>query len=258
MATQDTIIANLLALGFDNPSNTALGQKLAEGLGFLVDSTLTEFTNTKQSILDTINNQRYGKEGYYTAKALAFQYGDDLVIDPTTLEYVYATIDPTKQIIKQAAFIETSTTNTSQLFLKVATVDTAGNTVALSLPQLAAFTSYFLNFQVPGLPVSIVSSAANVLYFQAKLNYYATYDLPTLQTNVLTALTNFRQSFAFNGEFFAGDLQDYVKANVPGVRDFFIYNTTIDNVSFSGFINLDSGYFNYVASIENNITYIAK
>jgi hypothetical protein len=79
--------------------------------------------------------------------------------------------------------------------------------------------------------------------------------LPTLQTNLLNALNAFRNSFAFNGEFFAGDLQAYIKSNVPGMRDFFINNTTIDGAPFAGSQNLASGYFNYIDNIQNNIVY---
>ena len=256
MSTQDTIIANLTALGLNNPSSAALINKIAEGLGTVVDNTLTEFGNSESSILGIINNQRYGKSGYYTAAALAFQYGDNLTQDANG-NPVYPVIDTTKQIISQAAFVELINEGSSTLFLKVACLDTSGNTVALSIPQLAAFTSYFLNFEIPGIPVTIISIAANVLNFTAQASYYATYDLPTLQANINAALTTFRQSFTFNGTFFSGDLQEYIKSNVPGVRDFFLSNTLIDSTPFNGSVTLTSGYFNYIATILSNITYLA-
>jgi hypothetical protein len=259
MATKDLIKANLIALGFTNPSASALYNKIADAISPVIDTTLNELSNTQQSILNIISNQRYGKAGYYTSKALAFQFGYSLSQDPITLDYIYAVIDATAQIITQAAFVNITSGNSAQLFLKVATTDTQGNTVALTSTQLAAFNNYFVNFQIPGLPVTVISNSANILYFNAAASYYSTYDLPTLQANLTTALSNYKKTFTsnnFNGVFFAGDLQDYVKANVPGIRDFYINNTLIDSVAFAGSTPLNSGYFNYVLNILNNIIYV--
>lgn len=254
--TQEQIKINLTALGFDNQSSTAIYNKIAEAVGVTVDETVTEISNTEQSILDIINTQRYGKSGYYTSNALAFQYGDNLIIDPITFDYVYAVIDPTKQIINQAAFQEIKAGNSSQLFLKIATIDPiTGQLIALSAPQLSAFKSYFQVFEIPGIPISIISAAGNVINFLSTCTYFSTYDLPTLQTNLVNALTAFKNSFEFNGEFFDGDLETYIKANVPGVRDFYIFNTSIDGTPFGGSQSLPSGYFNYDSSVVPNIVY---
>src|ERR1700748_2525054 len=122
--TTDQINGNLAALGLLNPSAAALINKIAEGLGITVDNTLQEFTNTLNNILATLSTQRYGDSGYYETKAKAFQYGDDLTIDPTTGAFVYATIDPQNQIIAQAAFEEIVEGLNSQLFLKIAMLNT--------------------------------------------------------------------------------------------------------------------------------------
>lgn len=252
MATQDLITANLIALGFDNPSQAAIYNKIAEACGLVIDSTITELNNSETEIFNIINTQRYGKPGYYTSKALAFQYGDNLIVDPVTLDYVYATIDPTKQIVKQAAFEDIS----SQLFLKIAALNTiSGLLEPLTVAQYNAFVNYFTVFEIPGLPVTIINLPGNILYFNATATYFATYDLPTLKNSLVNALNTFRSSFTFNGTFYAGDLEQYIKTNVPGIRDFFINNTLIDSVPFSGSIALPSGYFNYVNNIADLIAY---
>jgi hypothetical protein len=252
MATQDQITSNLILMGFDNPSQAAIYNKIAEACGLVIDSTLTEIINSETEIFNIINTQRYGKSGYYTGKALAFQFGDNLIIDPVTLDYVYAVIDPTKQIVKQAAFQEIS----SQLFLKIATLNTTtGLLEPLTVAQYNAFVTYYNSFEIPGLPVTFINIPGNILYFNAISTFYATYDLPTLQTNLLNALNSFRSSFTFNGTFYDGDLEQYIKTNVPGIRDFFINNTLIDGAPFAGSISLPAGYFNYVNNIQNNITY---
>lgn len=258
MDTQSQIQSNLNLLGFKNPSISALYNKIAQSVGIVVDNTITEINNTENNILSIINTQRYGKSGYYTRVAKAFQYGDNLVIDPVTFDFIYAVIDPTKQIVAQAAFAEINSGSNSQLYLKIAKLNTlSGLLEPLTTPELDAFKNYYVNFEIPGLPVTIVSNPANIFSFNALATYYATYDFTTLQTNLAAALINFRNSFAFNGELFSGDLQDYIKANVPGMRDFYINNTLIDSLPFSGSQSLTAGYFDYVTGYLSNITYTA-
>ena len=254
MTTYNQIIANLTALGFDNSSISALFKKIAEAVSIPVDNTLTEIANSQSIINSIITNQRFGNSGYYTSAALAFQYGDNLIIDPVTLNNVYAVIDPTKQIIKQAAFENLD----GDLFLKIATQDpTTLQLEQLTSTQLTAFNSYFVTFEIPGIPLTIVAAAANVLNLSAVVTYYSTYDLNTLKTNIANAMTAFKSIFPFNGEFFNGDLQDYIKQNVPGIRDFFISNTFIDGVSFVGSASLTSGYFNFISSVLDQLSYVA-
>ena len=250
------ILSNLVALGFDNPSSSAVYNKIGEAVGITVDTTLTEISNSENKIFNIINTQRYGKDGYYTEIALEFQYGDNLSVNSETLEYVYDVIDTSKQIVKQAAFEELVSGFSSQLFLKIATLNSlTGLLEPLSITQLNAFKNYFRNFEIPGLPVSIINYPGNILFFNSKATVYATYDLPTLQLKLQDVLNLFRNSFTFNGAFYAGDLQNYIKTNVPGVRDFYIYNTTLDGVPFAGSQNLPAGYFNY-DSVQNFIDYI--
>ena len=118
------------------------------------------------------------------------------------------------------------------------------------------FLSYFLNFEIPGIPVAIISNSANVLIFDSSLVYLPTYDLSVLKSNVSLFLTSFRQSFAFNGVFYVTDLQKYIEDNVPGVRSFYLSNTSVDGNPFAGSIVLDSGYFNYIQNILDRITYL--
>lgn len=265
MAAADQIYQNLLALGYSNSSAAAIYAKEAQAIGLVIDNTLAEFTNTENIITNLLISQYgLGKPLYYTENAKAFQYGDNLVINtainPVTgapyLNLIYPTIDATKQIVKQAAFETQAAGNGLLLLLKIATLNAlTGLLEPLSIAQYNAFSSYFLNFEIPGLPVTIINTPGNILNFKATASYYAAYDLPTLQVNVSAALISFQQTFDFNGIFFAGDLQDYIKSTVPGIRDFYVYNTTLDGTPFSGNQPLSSGYFNYAAGINTNITY---
>lgn len=254
--TIDIIKADLVALGFDNISDEAIYNKIAQGAGIPIDATVQEFTNSENRILNIIVTQRYGRDEYYRDKALAFQYGDDLIVDPVTFDDVYAVINPLNQIISQAAFEDLGN---GALFLKVAKLDQiTGDLMALSTPEKSAFDDYFVNFEIPGLAITKISKDGNVISFQLVVSYFKTYNLATLKTNLANALTTFRQKFKFDGEFFDGDLTAYLKANVPGIRDVYVFNTTLDGKPFAGSISLPAGYFNYpppFSTFLNNISY---
>ena len=252
MPSIDNIKSNLMSLGFTNTSAVSLFNKIAESLGLVIDTNIAEFENTKLEIVKIITTQRYGKEGYYNLVATSFQIGDNLSID-SLFNYYYPVKNVVNQIIKQSAFVSIG----QLLFIKIASVDLLGNTVPLTSTQLDSFKSYFLNFEIPGIPVTIISNSANILDFYSVLSYFKTYDLSVLKNNLFLALTTFRQSFAFNGVFYVTDLQKYIEDNVPGVRSFYLLNTLIDSAPFAGNIILDSGYFNYVANIIDKISYSA-
>ena len=126
---------------------------------------------------------------------------------------------------------------------------------------LTRFIAYFNNsnsggFSIPGIPITIVSLDPNILNASSfVVTYYGSYSLVNLQTAVQNALNSFRDSFEYNGEFFCGDLTDYIKQQVPGVRDVNIVLPTIDGVAFVGNTLLNAGYFDFDSGLT--ITYNA-
>ena len=266
MATSaETILANLQALGFTNVSVTSIEGIIAIAIGQVDDIIILEIQNSESTISNLlIGSQGYGKSAYYTDQALLFQYGDDLVINTainpvTGLPYenlIYPVLDTTKQIIKQAAFQASVSGGSLVLFLKVATDIVSGTGLsALSNVQLAAFQSYMLNFEIVGIPLNIISLPGDLLFFTSVATYISSFDLPTLQTNLTAALNSFLTGFQFNGEFYVTDLQQYIMANVPGMRSFFVNNTELNGVGFIDFINLNSGYFNYDPVVFSSIVF---
>lgn len=256
MSLITTILTQLQTLGFSNPANQSIFYQIAQGIGQTLDNLVTEFANTQNSILNTINTQRYGKPGYYTTTAKGFQDGYDLTPAPApNLDPTYAVIDTTAQIIKQAAFLSASD---GTLALKIAGQDpVSGSLIQLTAQQQSDFVAYFVNFEIVGLPVDIVCLPANIFSFFAICTYNAGYNLSNLQANLQIALINFQTAFNsgnFNGTLFSDALSAYIQQNVPGVSDFFVYNTTIDTIAFTGFTTLTAGYFNYFANILANLT----
>lgn len=255
MSYIDTILTQLIALDFENDANDAIYVAIAQAIGEVLDNFTTEFANTQNAILNIINGQRYGKAGYYIAKALAFQDGDDLIPSPGTLDPVYAVIDPTKQIVKAAAFQN----NSGQLSMKIAGQDPlSGNLIQLTQQQISDFVAYFVNFQILGIPVSTICLPANIFSFNAICTFTAGYNKSNLISNIASAMSAFQVSFNqgnFNGTLFSDALSSYIKTNVPGVIDFYLYNTQVDGIAFAGSTILTAGYFNYISAIANNISY---
>jgi len=230
----------------NSSSVASLVSKMAEANGQAIDNTLLELTNTETIITGIITDKNFGHSGYYTEKALAYQEGVNLSIDPITLAPYYATVDTTLQIIKQAAFEEVVSGSTVTLILKVAYLDPSTGLLAkLPTAKKTAFDSYFNNFEIPGLPVTKVSNDPNILVFNGAITYDPTYDLTTLQTNLAAALITFRDTFTFNGIFRNYYLENYLVSNVPGVNAVYLSGTTIDAVPFSGTTALSAGDFNY-------------
>lgn len=273
--TQNQILTNLFALTdnlgnqlFSSTSAVALAQKIADSMAPIIDNTLLEIADTQTIIQNIINNQRYGRSGYYTSNALLFQYSSSadqiLTPDPVTGDPTYAVIDTSLQIITQAAF-EVSGSNT--LILKVAALS-GTSLIPLTTLQMNDFKSYFLNFEIPGLPVAIVSANPNIIDFTPSIIYSASTDLAALQAAIQSAIITFQTTFPFNGYFYCDGLYgltNYLLANVPGIIDITLNSCTVDSSAFdvpNVYTKLISGYFNYTSNVVtqfNNISnYQAK
>ena len=275
MTTFDQIISNIKSVFSSsnlNPSNVSLYGKIANSIAPIIDNTLAEQVNTQNNIEDIVSSKQIGKAGYYVEQALLFQYdlvnniGTSLVIDPITKNNVYSTIDTTLQIIKVAIFDENTMT------LKVAYLDPITNSLQ-ALPVnytangrtvnlLQIFQNYFiLVAEFAGLPINKISLSPNIFTFESIVTYYSSYDLPTLQANVVNAILAFRDSNpASNGILYLNDLSDYVKNNVQGIRNFAVVNPLIDGNPIIGETLIKAGYFNYPINYDwsTNISYVAS
>lgn len=258
------IYMNLTAIGFTNVSVTSIYGAIANAISVIIYNTIVEINNTVAIINNLQTSQwGYGSSNYYVTIALQFQLGYNLTpnpnINPVTgdpyLYPYYSTIDTNAQIISQAALQATPQGGSIVLFLKVASLGISEGLGPLTSDQLAAFTSYMLTFEIVGLPLNIISIPGNVLFFNSTATYLSSYDLPTLEANLQTALTNFQTTFKFNGEFYVTDLEQYIQTNVPGMRNFFISNTELDGIAFSDYTNLSSGFFNYDPNTLTSIVF---
>ena len=169
------------------------------------------FTEDVDNIVD---NERYGRKGWYEKTAKAFQYqdgnGTDYQLDIDTGEY--AVTDEEARIVRHAS---AEANNGFGVKLKVAKGEDSLS--PLDADELAAFTAYINRLKPAGVPVTVVSRNADRL----AVNMTVYYD-PIVFTEA-TALQKTKETMAaylkgidFNGEFVTMAMVDRLQA-VPGL-----------------------------------------
>ncbi len=163
---------------------------------------------------ERVNEDRYGRKGWYEKTAKAFQYrdgdGTDYQLDIDTGEY--AVTDEEARIVRHAS---AEANNGFGVKLKVAKGEDSLS--PLDADELAAFTAYINRLKPAGVPVTVVSRNADRL----AVNMTVYYD-PIVFTEA-TALQKTKETMAaylkgidFNGEFVTMAMVDRLQA-VPGL-----------------------------------------
>lgn len=270
MATFDDIISRLSTAipQLNNTSVASVYRRMIYTFSAVVDTVKTEIANTIQTIKRYIEQNRYGKVQYYINAAKAFQYGDNLLFDENYQPY-YETIDPSKQIIAQAA-VDTNVVTVeidgeefpvSVLSMKVAAKDDTGKLIPLTDDQKAAFDVYMANYEIPGIQLSKYSIAGNVIKFTTMNCVYSNqFTQSSIAADVTAAMIAFRDSSNFNSKFYPNHLEQYIMNNVPGVVDFYVDGGQIQIdgqwQSFTESVVLPAGYFNYEDDFSKQIVYV--
>lgn len=102
---------------------------------------------------------------WYYKMAKAFQYGDSLVLNEATQQYMYANIDESKQVVKYAAVRDRGT---SVQILVSGEKD--GKPVALSNSVLTVFKEYMNRVKVAGVVLNISSKESDKLSISATIS----------------------------------------------------------------------------------------
>lgn len=175
------------------------------GMSVIMDGIWEE---RQQIIFDKVDSGIAGTDRWLQRELLTFQYGDSLSWDDTIGKYYYAIIDATKQIIKRCAVVSAGgVTN-----IKVAKLDGGGNPVALSGPELSAFTSFVRQVQWAGGnildPISLASDKLNA---PMTVYYNGTRTLADMQVIVEAGFNGYLSSLPFNGEYSVNKHGDFVE-----------------------------------------------
>jgi len=162
---------------------------------------------------------------WYKKIALAFQMGDTLVWNTTTMKYEYANIDESTQIVKLCAVNEIP----GRLVFKVAKLGTSGEPEKLDTTELNGFQNYMETVKYAGLFVNYISADADVIRLKLKVYYNPSVIAPdgSLLTNpssfpVVDAVKQYLKLMPFNGVFNVTDLIDDLQQIKGVVNPFFI------------------------------------
>jgi|WetSurMetagenome_2_1015567.scaffolds.fasta_scaffold50609_2 hypothetical protein len=217
------------------------------------------FDTFSEDITTKINDEIVTSIMWYYNKALAFQYGDDLIFDSDTYSFGYAAINTTNQIVQYVAVREVvdSTTNVTELKIYYS----GANKAALTTAQQTAFEAYMRSIGAAGTHYIFVSQNPDALGLS--LNIY--YDPLILDSTgkkisdssypVTDAINTYLNNLKYGGTFYASALIDALQAT-DGVKDVEL-TSTYWNGSAAARRKIDaaSGAFSYDAT-NSSITYV--
>lgn len=152
-------------------------------------------------ISETLNERINGTPRYYANALLRYQHGDQLIVRDDGLAFGYATEDPTKRIITQVSYTESTNDQNldNKLILKVAT-GAKGNLSEIGAEDLAMITAYINQIKFAGTRVEVISRKGDVLI--PRLSVY--YDGAVLESEMYDAIETALNDYVMNIDFDAG------------------------------------------------------
>lgn len=229
--TVDTIYADLIAKKESDSNLDALNSTSKTAIWRLWLYIVAYATNVLESLFDKhyievtniITELKPHTMRWYRQKALAFQYGFDLINDTDIFDNGTATEEQiaASKIIKYAAITEAITE--SRLILKIATEDNAGKLAPITVSQENSFVPYIEEIKDAGVAISVINYLPDILRLQLKI-YYDPLVLTSTGVSIRTgkkpvedALNEFMKELPFNGELILNSLIDKLQ-KTEGVK----------------------------------------
>lgn len=263
----DAIAADENLSGLNSTSKASIWRLLIFIVAFSIWVLENLFDTHKKEVLDIIEQKMPHRPSWYRTKALAFQYGFDLIEDTDKYDNTGFTDDiiEASKIIKYSAV----TQNAGQLLIKIA-AETDGVLSPITAPQKASFDAYVLEIADCGVKYIVVNNLPDILL----LNLQIFRDPLVLDANGMSILSGnypveeailaYMKELPFNGELVLAHLVDKLQ-QVAGVKIPNIVNAESQIVDLSTGVYLppqpitvktvpESGYF----TIPNfdNVSYV--
>jgi hypothetical protein len=231
-----------------NTSNAGILRKIAEVVGTVLDIVRLEILRSEETISAAAKIARVTSEAWYVEKAYAYQQGDQVVVvNEATQELGYATIDATKQIIKQASI---GATEEGLYYINVATSDANNNVVSLTQDQLNAFGAYYRNFWGVGAQIQAASNPPAVLSAsKLYIRFDKAYNLDTIKNSIYTGLHDLQMQRRTTNILYINDIESYI-SGLNGIKYAYFSEIKVSQDSGittpqDGKIVLNPGYFNF-------------
>ena len=201
---------------------------------------------------------------WYHKIALEFQYGDSLVFDEETQQFVYPTIDPSKQIVKFAACRDVG----GGVYVLASKADSSGNPVSLSADELDAFEAYMVQRKPAGIIMQVasydpdqISVYVTVVYDPQVLNASGQLIENTAIRPVVSAINEYLHGIVFGGVMNKNKLVDAIQA-APGVKDLVLTRVRVKPAGQGSFTDVTTNNYTSVGgsfksnNLVNSITYV--
>jgi len=203
----------------DNGSQTSVFNLIISTVAISIYTFETILDTAKAAIQTIANSAPAGNAAWLRNQILNFQYGYSI----TLTNYVpgYSVIDNTAKIITQCSVKDAGN---GLINIKIATGTTPPYT-PLSGPQLTALQNYYngtsstQGIGFAGVKATFITLNPDRLYLPVNVYYYGQYTSATVQTNVISAINTFLQTFsstAFDGRVYMDKLRVAIET-VAGV-----------------------------------------
>ena len=225
---------------------------------------LEVFFDTHKSEVDAkISRAVVASVPWYHKMALQFQYGDSLVFDDTTQQFVYAEQDSKKQVVKYVAVRDRGT---SIQMLVAGEKDSRPE--PLSDDVLTAFKNYMNRVKIAGVVLAIRSLPSDTVSISATI-YVDPLSIDRNGTRISdgskpveTAIENYLKSILYGGTFNKTKLVDAIQG-VEGVTDVELFSCSYstDGKSFkviSGNNYTAEGGSFVVSGLANTLRYAVQ
>ena len=183
---------------------------------YVLESLFEKFT---QDVEQKISRAVVASIPWYFDKAKAFQYGDDLVLNPRTFGYEYAKVDTSKQRVKYVAVRDRGAS-----IEMLVSEEQNGKPTPLSDDVLTAFKHYINAIKIAGVVINVrtrkadeLSIAVKVVVDPLKINRQGV-EIASSEKVVEHAIENYLADIVYGGTFNKTKLVDAVQ-RVDGVVD---------------------------------------
>ena len=208
--------------GLNSTSKVAIWRLWIYIMAFAIHTLERVFDQHRKEVSEALSEQKPHTARWYRNKALAFQYGFDLLEDSDKFDNTGYTEDEinNSKIVKYSAVTESETE--SRLIVKIAT-EQSGELQPISQGQKASFDAYINEIRDAGVRITTINYLPDILKLQMKI-YRDPLILNENGQSILTgekpvekAIKEYFKKLPFNGELVLAHLVDALQ-QVEGVK----------------------------------------
>lgn len=161
-------------------------------------------------ITSIVTNSKVPVAQWYITKALEFQYGDVVEVNPLTYAVAYPTLDESKQIIGAVTTLDSQ----NCLTLKVRKKDYS----LMTADELSSFTAYMQRVKAAGTQIAIENYDGDLFTFNMDIVYDGNYGISLIKSSVEQAITDYLLNLGTSSKFLTNELVNRLQA-IKGVID---------------------------------------